>query len=82
MDENGQDKMKLPAIVIGWDEAAQAHAMQFNPAEFKTWDMVLAVLDMARSEAEFKRDLVRKASLVQAQRQAQSDMAIRQQLKL
>lgn len=48
--------------------------------DFKTMDMVIAVLDMAKSTMEFNRHLARMQQAAVAQQQAMQDAAIRQQL--
>ena len=45
----------LPCIVLAWDQDAQSVRVQMDPAQFKTWEFVLAVLEMAKSWATFQQ---------------------------
>jgi hypothetical protein len=77
---NGE-KAQLPAIAVGWDAEAQGIQLQFDPGQFKTWEFVLAVLEMAVRHAETQHRLgsLQKAQLLQAQ--ALQEEAIRRQLR-
>lgn len=56
----------LPAIDVIWDSDKQTVLLGFDRDQFKTWEFVVAVLDMAKSFAETQRRL---ATLRSAQEQ-------------
>lgn len=78
---NGGPKT-LPSIKIGFDETHQAVTLEFAPAEFKSWDFVIACLDMAKSQAEHNRNVGRMQALQAAAQQAQQEQSLRNHLKL
>ncbi len=73
---------KLPTITVTFDPETQAVGVQFAPTDFKTWDMVVATLEMAKSFAEFNRNMGRAQAMQQQQLTAQQEMAIRNSIKL
>ncbi len=76
MDINNGGPKQLPAIAIGWNAEAQIVEIQFDPAHFKTWDFVIALLDMAKLQAENNRRLAQ----LRAMQQQSQDEAIRKAL--
>ena len=65
MEGNGQAKA-LPTLEITWDNSKQLIGFAFDPQEFKTWDFVIALLDMAKGQAEQRRRETQLAVMQQA----------------
>lgn len=63
---SAERETKVPEITVGFDFTEHTVRLAFDQAEFKTWDMVVAALDMAKSFAEFQRNVARTRSLQQA----------------
>lgn len=57
---------KLPAISVGFDAETQGVALQFDPKAFKSWEFVLAVLEMAKLKAEAQYRVQLAANMQQA----------------
>ncbi len=76
-DDRGEGRTrKMPTLTITWDEDRQAATLQqVDISQFRTWDFIVACLEMAKSQAEFQRNMSR-ATAIQKQ---QMDEAIRQQ---
>ena len=55
------------AIKIVFDPETQGVSVQFKPEYFKSWDFVLAVLTMAKEQAELQRNMVRMQAMQQQQ---------------
>lgn len=68
---------ELPTLAIGWDSELQSVALNFNPDQFKTWDFVIAVLDMAKQKAQ---EAQRMAALARMQKMEQ-DRRIAEQIR-
>lgn len=64
-EENGG--LKKPTIIIEWDADRQQAVVSFDSTQFKTWEFVLAVIEMAKLHAETNR---RVAEVMNIQRQA------------
>lgn len=64
---------KIPVIAVAWDEKKQIVGIQFDKAEFRTWDFVIAVLDMAKAQADQHR---RMAQIAAMQQQAVEQQAV------
>ena len=77
---NGQKAAGDPAfknlIAIQWDPDTQEVMLDFKPAEFKTWDFVLAVLEMAKTYAEQRRKEAVMVAMQKAAMQAQANREI------
>lgn len=69
-ETNGEPK-KLPAIVVMFDADSQQVGLQFRQEDFKNWEFVCAILEMAKSKAE---DLKRIAMAQQLQAQQAARM--------
>lgn len=73
MEQDNGGVKKLPAISIAFDPDAQIVHLQFDPNEFKTWDYILSLLNMARQKAEENQAIGRmlnaKAMMEQAAQQ-------------
>ncbi len=81
MEGNGQT---LPTIKVSLDAATQTVALDFDTKQFKTWDYLIAVLDMAKAHAEMNRRMAQNAAMQQmAQQQmiaAQEEAAVKRLL--
>jgi hypothetical protein len=73
---------RLPTMTVTFDPETQAVGLKFEPSEFRSWDMVVATLEMAKSFAEFNRNMVRMQAVQQQQMAAQQEVAIRNKIKL
>lgn len=75
---------KLPAVSIGWDAEKQGIQFAFNTGEFKTWNFIIALLEMAKLKAEseqrFQDTAQRQAQLLAMAQQQQHDAAIMNQV--
>lgn len=76
MEDNSKTR-EVPAILIGWDQETQQVALKFDSVHFQTWDFVLAVLDMARRQAEDKK----KESLFNTMQNAAQNQALEKQIR-
>lgn len=63
----------LPTIKVTFNPETQAVGIGFEPSEFKSWDFVVATLDMAKSFAEFNRNLQRAQQAQMAAMQAAAE---------
>jgi hypothetical protein len=72
----------LPTIKIRWNAELQIAVLEFEPTEFKTWDMVIAVLEMGMSQAKFNQNIGRMQGLQQQAAQAMQAQAIRNKIKI
>ncbi len=72
----------LPTIMVSWDASNQTAMLNFDQGEFKTWDFVVAVLDMAKSQAEAMKRTAQVHAMQQQAQQAMQDQAIKRTLKL
>ena len=79
--QNGNIERALPTLEIRWDADKQGVELHFKSDEIKTWEMVLALLDMAKRDATFKLDLARAASMQQAMVAQQQQSSLAQQLR-
>lgn len=64
--------VKENEITIKFHPDKQVCVIEFKPTEFKTWDFVLGVLEMAKLAAIQKRDQSMMAAMMQQQAQAQA----------
>lgn len=58
-------------INVIWDPEKQAIGLKFNTGDFKTWQFVMAVLQMAIENAKEKSDQAKMIAAVNHQAQAQ-----------
>jgi 2-keto-3-deoxy-L-rhamnonate aldolase RhmA len=79
-EENGTTKT-VPCIAVAWDAESQQVAMKFDPLAFKTWDMVLAVLEMAKRQAEQSLRVQQAQMMQQAMLESQQAENIRRNLR-
>ncbi len=66
MEGNGT---ALPKIEVRWDAATQNVQLDFDTKQFKSWDFLVAVLDMAKAQAEFNRRMAQQMAAQQAMQQ-------------
>ena len=71
---------QLPALAIGWDADKQQVLLDFNPEHFRTWDFVLALLQMAQRKAETQLRSQQVQAMAEAQQQAQQNALLRKQI--
>jgi hypothetical protein len=72
--------IKKARIEVLWDHGRQKVGLKFDTADFVTWDFIIAILEMAKMEAESQRKI---AQMVAMQRQidmAQQDEALRRKI--
>lgn len=72
----------LPKIAVSWNAERQGVALEFDANEFKTPDMIIAVLEMAISEMKFRQSIMRAQHMQAQQAQAMQAAHIRNQLKI
>lgn len=78
---NGNPVAKqLPAVAIGWDAENQKIQLQFDNKQFKTWDMLIAVFELAKLEAQSQRQIALMANLQRQQVEAAQAEAVRRQV--
>ncbi len=75
-EQQASELPKTPSITIGWDAEAQGVTLHFKSNEFKTWDFVLALLDMAKQKAETLKRVAQMNALQQQAAQAHHDQVI------
>ena len=73
---------RLPTLTITFNPETQGIGMHFEPDEFKTWDMIAAVLRMGEKMAEFNANLGRMVLHQQKAMEAAQAQELRSQLKL
>ncbi len=62
MDEQKKDE---PKITITFDPETQGIGIGFDSKDFKTWDFVVAILGIAKDQAEHNRDVARMQAMQQ-----------------
>lgn len=72
-----EEKTNHPGIVIGWDEQSQSVRLSFDHKTFRSWDMVLNVLETAMRHAKDQRAMTIMQSMQRAQVEARSAQEIR-----
>lgn len=71
LEANGE-MQQFPTIKVAWNEETHQVGVAFDTREFKTWDFVISVLEMAKRQAETQARIVQMNALqAQAQEQAQ-----------
>lgn len=80
MSANGET-VQLPTVHLGWDAASQTVHIQFDPADFKTWEMVLMVLEGGRLRAELMKRIGEMGQMQQLAQAAQQEEMIRKNLR-
>lgn len=75
-----QEAPKLPTLTITWDPATQNAMLTFSVDEFKTWDMIMAVLEMVHRQAETSLKHQQAQAMIMAQQQAAQDQAMRRRI--
>ncbi len=72
----------LPAINVGWDADKQIVRLAFDEKDFKTWNFVIAALEMAVQLAKDKHQESLTMQRIQRLQQQAQDQAIASQIKL
>lgn len=82
METNGkhQEAPTAPTLTLVFDQQTCGVAIKMEG--YKSLEMVLATLLLAKSKVEFDLNVARMGQLQQAQMQAAQEMQVRQQLKL
>ncbi len=78
MEETGEKKTIELKIIVNLE--AQTATMEFDPKEFKTYDMVLFALEAVKREAEFRINLGRMAYVQHQQMELQKSQAVQRQI--
>lgn len=76
---NGEEQ-KVPYVVILWNQQTQQVGLQFNSDDFRTWDFLIAVLDMAKRKAEDHRRVQQLQAMQQQQVEAMQIEAVKRNL--
>lgn len=71
--------VETPQIILIWDEKKQA--LGYTIKGVKTNEFALAMLEMARIQLQFVRDMAAGAQVQMQMQQMQQDMAIANRLK-
>jgi len=85
MDHENNDKppeqpAELPTIKIIWNPETQSVSVSFPTKEFKNWDFVCAVVEMAKVQCEDQRKQVLLANMQRQMMEQQKSQAIAQKL--
>lgn len=73
-EEPGNGTLKKPTLIIEWDAEKQQAQVSFDSQQFKTWEFVLAVIEMAKLQSETNR---RVAEVMSIQKQAAESARVR-----
>ena len=67
--QEAKDRLaSMPSFKVIWDTDRQQVELEgIDPAQFKTWDFILAVLDMAKTRAAAVRDVQQAQQIRQQQ---------------
>ena len=68
-------------IKVLWDAETQSVGLQFEQAEFRNWDFVVGVLNMAMDQAKAMRAMCQAANMQKASEIAMKEAQIRQMLR-
>lgn len=63
-----------PQLTLTYDAESQLVRLDFDPLQFRTWDFVIAALEMAKMEAE-RRKKFKEAEALMRQAEAQQQQA-------
>ena len=72
-----QPAVKLPMISVGWDFDKQGPVLKVDEENFRSWEMVVAVLQAGVEQAKFNQQICR----VQQVNAAQQELANAQKLR-
>ena len=72
---------RLPTIEIVWDADGQRAHLNFKVSDFRTWEFVIAVLDMAKRTAEQQYRMATLSAAQQAGADQAANEMIRRQLQ-
>lgn len=73
---------QFPTIEVAWNAAEQSVGVRFDSKEFRNWEFVLAVLEMAKQQVEVTMRQQHAVFMMQAQAQARQEAAIKKQLNI
>ncbi len=79
--ENGEAGIQLPSIIIGWDEEAKTAHLGFDKENFKNFEFVLAVLNIATQQVEAMKRAAQLQQMQQQMQEAQQAAIIRSNLR-
>lgn len=79
-DEDNGGPKQLPAIMVGWNAESQTVHLAFDNQQFKTWDFVITLLEMAKLQAEDKKRMAVMANLQQQSQERAMAERVRQAL--
>ena len=74
--------MNESVITITWKPEEQTVGLNFDPKEFKTWDFLIAVMDIAKRHCEAQARTAQAHTLMQKQAEAQQAIHLRNKLHL
>ncbi len=81
MDSNGDPTPgALPAIHVGWDGVNQGVQLGFDKTQFRSWDFIICVLEMAKAQAEDRRRIGLAQQAQMQMMQAAQDQELRRRL--
>ena len=74
--ESNDQKKKLPTLEITWDASTYDICLNFKEEDFKNWEFVIAILEMAKIRA----DQTRKQTMLLGMQQAAETAALRKKI--
>lgn len=75
-----EEKENLPTLSVGWNAEAQGVALHFDPKQFRSWEFVVGVLQMALAKAEQAQRLQHAQQMQRAVMEQAQNQALRQQI--
>lgn len=78
---NGEGQRQVPVLGVAWDAETQTVQFVFDNQQFRKWEFVIGLLEMAKKEAEHRLAMWRLQQMQQAQLNAQQEEAIRKTLR-
>lgn len=70
----------FPTIKVLWDPEKQEVSVQFQTDQFKTWDFVDAILNMAKAKCQEANRMSKVQQMQQAVAMAQQEQQLRRQI--
>ena len=81
-EQNGQIEQPIKKLVLEWNPERQDVGLSFDPAEFKSWEFIIAILEMAKQKAGGIQKVMQMQHMQQqAQAQAHAN-ALKRNLQL
>ena len=81
MESNGTLQPFVRELTIEWNAEAQTCDVRFDPAVYKTFDMILGVLEMAKITVAHMRGMAIAGQMQAAQLAAQQEQNVLRQLR-